>query len=107
MQDKCNHELVFFISLYYNKLMYYPSYVCLECGKGINGPLKEGQMCVNENQILETPEGLLGNYKDLAKIKNYYDKLKEELTKEEINNILQEEFKTKSNNKVKIKKETI
>ena len=102
-QCKCNHELVYFISLYYKRLMYYPRFVCLECGKELNGLLKDNQMCVNENQIHETPEGAFGNYKDLAYVKNSYDELKQqELTQEEIYNSLKEKFNKRTNSKVKI-----
>lgn len=99
--NKCNHELVYFISLYFKKMMYYPNYVCLKCGKEINS-LKDNQKCVNENQMYETPDGVFGNCKDLAKVKKQFDTLTNEgLTDEEISNILKEEIKNKVKNKNK------
>lgn len=94
--NNCEHELVYFVSSYYKRLMYIPKFVCLNCGKEINGILNENQACVNKEDMNNDYD----NIRELNITKYYYHELKYEgLSIKEIKDRLNEKTKVKAKNR--------
>ena len=98
-QSMCNHRLLFFSSLYKERLQYQPSFMCLECGKQISGFMNDEQTCVNENQVTENDYGIFGDSMQYGKLHEKYENLQEQgLSYEKIKEIIEKEI---TNNKEK------
>ena len=98
-QEICNHRLLFFQSLYSNRQ---PNFLCIECGKQLNGFIKEDQICVNEDHLIENDQGIFGICIEYGNLKDKYLELKKQgLSIEEIGVKLKEELKNDGGSKNK------
>lgn len=101
-QDVCDHKILFFQSLYYKRLFYQPTCLCIECDKQINGFINDDQICINEDHLIENDQGVFGICIEYGKLKDKYFELKEQgLSIEEICVKLKEELKNDGGSKKK------
>ena len=102
-QNICNHKLLFFQSLYYDRLDHQPTFLCLECGKQIIGFIDEEQICVNEDHLIENDQAIFGICMQYGELREKCLDLKEQgLSIENIDKELRKELDNKKNSGSKI-----